>query len=150
MNAADFDGRLDKSGECWIWTGRHNDHGYGLVHRDGDPKGKTVYAHRHAYALTFGPIPPGGCILHSCDVRDCVRPDHLRLGTRAENSADMVTRGRSLSGERHPMCRVSDVQVEAIRVLRDHGWTQSRIAQAFPVSRSGVSLILAGARRGAP
>lgn len=89
----------DRTGECWLWKGPLSVLGYGRLvvpggHR-GDPK---VYAHRLSWEVANGPIPKGMCVLHRCDNPPCIRPSHLFLGTRADNSADMVAKGRSLRG----------------------------------------------------
>lgn len=80
-----FWSKVDKSGECWLWTGKITRDGYGCftVHEGG--KTKFHGAHRIAYILENGSIPDGMDIDHTCFVRACVRPDHLRLATRAQN-----------------------------------------------------------------
>lgn len=64
--------------------------GYGGLMRDG----KDMQAHRLVWELTFGPIPPGICVLHRCDTPRCVRPEHLFLGTLSDNAQDMHNKGR--------------------------------------------------------
>ena len=84
---------------CWLWAGRLNEHGYGtttVTHRTGVYR--SWYAHRVAWLLHRGPIPKGLCVLHRCDNRACVNPDHLWLGTRRDNQRDMVKKGRSMEG----------------------------------------------------
>lgn len=128
----------------WYWLGTKNWSGYGNLLRDG----KRIYAHRYAYILLNGPLPPKACLLHSCDIRHCVRPDHLRIGSRRENSLEMVERGRSQKGESHSGAILTEDAIKAIFACRQAGLTQKRIATAFGVSRQEIGLILAGKRWG--
>ena len=70
--------------------------------------------HVVSWTLTNGPVPAGLCVLHVCDVRLCVRPDHLFIGTRPENSADMVAKDRSIFGNRNPLAKLSDATVRHV------------------------------------
>ncbi len=83
---------------CWLWNRATYANGYGWIKAFG----KVVSAHRFSYELHKGPIPDGMHILHSCDVRNCVNPDHLRAGTHVENMAEAAERGRMPRGENHP------------------------------------------------
>ena len=86
---------------CWLWLGAElgrGGHFYGVVRWGG----RTFAAHRMAWEATNGPIPPELVVRHKCDVTLCINPGHLCLGTPADNSADMVRRGRSLRGARNP------------------------------------------------
>ena len=66
---------------CWIWNGAHNNYGYGRVYKDG----RCLSAHRVAYEIAEGPVPPGLDLDHLCRVRDCVNPAHLEPVSRKEN-----------------------------------------------------------------
>lgn len=87
--------KVDKSpghgpqGECWVWTASTNPDGYGNLNH-----GKENRAHRVSWKIHNGPIPPDLQVLHRCDNPPCVRPDHLWLGTHADNMRDMGIKGR--------------------------------------------------------
>lgn len=91
-----FWSKVDQSGDCWLWTACLFQRGYGCFRM----KHANVAAHRIAWELAFGPVPPGLWVLHHCDIRACVRPSHLFLGDHAANMADMVAKGRAKGG--HP------------------------------------------------
>lgn len=75
--------RVDRSGDCWLWTGSPDANGYGRFVRDG---GAIEYVHRVAYQLLVGPIPDGLTVDHLCFTRMCVRPEHLESVTNEENA----------------------------------------------------------------
>jgi hypothetical protein len=90
---------FERSGDCWLWDGHLKKTGYGQMCAFG----KHVAAHRIAYYLFKGPFPAEMHVLHSCDVRRCVNPDHLRLGTHADNMRDMAAKGRRRGPSRDKM-----------------------------------------------
>lgn len=97
-----FWSQVEKTETCWLWIGNRHAIGYGRCGVDGT----HAAAHRVAWELTNGPIPDGMFCLHTCDVRACVRPAHLFLGTQADNMQDMVAKGRApwlaQPSRRHP------------------------------------------------
>ena len=86
---------------CWVWTAGVSRFGYGELAIGG---GKKIRAHRFAWVLSHGPVPNGLFVLHRCDNPPCVNPEHLWLGTRVDNIADMVAKGRGSSGYRNATC----------------------------------------------
>jgi hypothetical protein len=83
------------SGNCWEWIGAFSTSGYGHIIWDK----KHIDAHRLSYILNIGNIPTGMMILHSCNNKRCVNPEHLRLGTQAENMADFLKTRKLLSAD---------------------------------------------------
>lgn len=86
-----FWSKVRKTRSCWLWTGALSNHRYGHL----KVSKKTVYAHRLSWQLHFGKVPARKCVLHQCDRPDCVRPDHLFLGTKLDNTRDMYRKGRN-------------------------------------------------------
>jgi len=82
--------KVDKTGSCWLWQGVLYPNGYGRIRF----RGREEYTHRVSYILAHGPILAGMSICHKCDVRNCVNPDHLFMGTQKDNMADMVSKSR--------------------------------------------------------
>lgn len=119
---------------CRLWTAATKENGYGAIRVDG----RLQYAHRVAYELARGPIPAGMCVCHTCDVPACINPDHLFVGTVAENVADRVAKGRTSRGERHYGARLTGNQVWKIRTATG---TLAQIGEKFGVSFQTISKI---------
>lgn len=102
-----------KSDECWEWQGRVGKNGYGVTYMHSH----HLYAHRMAWVITNGPIEDGLHVLHKCDNPRCVNPDHLFLGTQADNNRDMHRKGRNAQpgGEDHHRSRLTWEDVHTIR-----------------------------------
>ena len=125
---------------CWLPRGKSD---YGKFRIGG---GVSTSGHRAAYELFVGPIPDKLCVLHECDVRQCRNPRHLFLGTRAENLADMVAKGRSLLGAKNarPGAKLTPEQVNQIRSLLNTGLTKAEIGRRFEVAEVQIRRIANG------
>lgn len=92
-----FFAKVKKTDECWLWTGSVAGNGYGQMSLpNGTKRGVLVRVHRYSWVAHNGPIPADLCVLHRCDVRNCVLPEHLFLGTKSDNMKDMVAKGRGV------------------------------------------------------
>lgn len=156
-----FWSRVDRSGgpdACWLWTGMVGGNGYGRMYVVGR---STRQAHRIAWELANGQAVPGDlCACHSCDSRRCCNPTHLFLGTNADNSADMVRKGRAASGDRHVSrlqpervpcgeangsAKLTAADVAAIRsAYAAGGVSQPQLARRFGVNHSTIGRIVRG------
>jgi hypothetical protein len=137
--------RVRVSSGCWEWQGPRNLKGYGSIGVWG--KGSTMPAHRAAWILTNGFIPAGLHVLHRCDNPPCCNPDHLFLGTNADNVADKMVKGRqpSIAGERNPRARLTLRQVVALRSkYAEGGVSQSALAREYGVSVSAIGFAITG------
>lgn len=134
-----FNARVDRSSAdgCWPWTGTLNVTGYG----NGHCNSKRFLSHRLGFELANGPIPDGMEVCHRCDNPRCVRPDHLFLGTHAENMADMSKKGRSARGERNGIAKLTANAAREIRRLVSMGEMKIEIAKRFGVGESVVRSI---------
>ncbi len=145
---------VDKSGDCWLWTGTINGAGYGTIGlgRKADGKG---FAHRVSWELANGPIPNGLLICHRCDCKICVNPDHLFLGTHQDNVNDMIRKGRNNvgrtpariasqpKGESHGRAKLTEPEVkEIIRGFYLDNKNKAQLAKQFGVSRATVRNII--------
>jgi len=119
--------------------------GYGQF-RTRQPR-KHVLAHRYSWDLANGPIPDGMQVCHQCDNPSCVNPAHLFLGSNQDNVTDMVAKDRVQRGMRHHKAKLTDDQVEQIRVRLVRGERQRLIAADYGVTQSCVSMIGTGESR---
>ncbi len=145
--------KTEDPGQCWLWIGYVSSYGYGYI---GDRQ-KPLSAHRFSYELHYGPIPSGLFVCHACDVRRCVNPKHLWLGTGKDNMQDAKAKGRLVSGTRHishlrpewnsgeanGRTTLKNAEVRAIRALLPILPPQD-IADLFHVSRSIIYSIRSG------
>lgn len=135
-----FWSKVDKSGECWLWIAYTNPHGYGEIRVP--EKGTMQRAHRVSWYLQYGEWPTLH-VLHSCDVRACVRVDHLFLGTHADNMRDKADKGRVVVpvGERSNLSKLTEADVlqiyKSIASARD-------LADRYGVTPQNVYAIRSG------
>lgn len=132
-------------GRCWEWQASRMRFGHGVFNNEHRA------AHRTAYVLTCGPIPPGLCVLHHCDNPPCVRPSHLFLGTRVDNIRDMYSKRRearvSRPGEQNSNAKRTAEFVNQVRALFDSGeFTQADLSRQFGVDRRVIHDIVSGKR----
>lgn len=146
LSVQKFWAKVDKSGDCWVWTGCRNEDGYGSFNSKALCVGR---AHRASYVLTYGRIPDGLQVLHKCDNPPCVRPDHLFLGTNADNVADRIAKGRKTTpgkvyrGSESRLAKLTEKQVIAIRErYSKEDVPQHQIAREMGVSQSLISMII--------
>ena len=142
INEQRFWRKVNKSDGCWNWIGAYSNQGYGRI----SVHGKQMQAHRAAWIIAHGQIPPGMCICHHCDNRKCVRADHLFLGTPADNTLDMVRKNRQSapSGARHHLSKISIKMAKIAKHMICNGATQTATAKALGVSQMTIWSIIAG------
>lgn len=131
--------KVDKSGECWIWTACLHE-GYGWF----SWQGKTVRAHRLAWQAAHGPVPAGHVVLHRCDNPACVRVEHMHLTTQAENRRDAARKGHAAEGQQQGQsAKLTPDKVREIRRRYAMGQTQKSIGMAYGISQTVVGRICA-------
>lgn len=145
---ARFWAKVNKTEYCWEWTGRPNGTGYGDFKLNNKVDGKiNVRVHRYSWTISFGPIPNGLKVCHKCDNPICVRPEHLFLGTDADNARDKVSKGRQscLKGEANPDAVLTDAQVISIRLQYTGAWgQQTALAKKYNVSQHTIWRVVKG------
>ena len=133
-------------GPCWILMASKRNKGYGAFCYIRD--GVIVHgrSHRYIWEMSYGPIPVGLCVLHACDTPACVNPLHLWLGTKADNNADMIRKGRNVKGNTyseghykrgitHHNTRLTEEQVREMRGKYADGRTSfNTLAQEYKIA----------------
>lgn len=133
---------------CWEWQGTIHRVGYGTV-----PAvfGGGRYAHRAMFAAAVAPIPRGMYVLHTCDNRKCINPEHLFVGTHLDNIRDMDAKGRhrggSLPNESNPSCKFSDEVISTIRRDRMNGSSLRMLIRQYGISETHLLRVLRGNAR---
>jgi hypothetical protein len=133
--------KTGSSDECWPWTGSTDGHGYGQISIQRFPRKATRIA-----LILDGRNPGNLCALHKCDNPPCCNPGHLYVGTKLENSTDMVRRRRHQTdparGEKHYASKITEEVVREIRRRAERGELQRSIADSFGIDRTMVSKIV--------
>ncbi len=144
---------LEGPNACWLWgAGRKRAEWYGRFRWEA---GKEVASHRAAYLLFVGEIPLNMEVCHTCDVRGCVRPDHLFLGTHRENMRDAKRKGRAVMPPRsfgidHPRAVLDPEKVRTIRQLAADGASNAQTGRQIGHSRQLVASVVSGRTWRAP
>lgn len=141
---ARFMEKVTKTETCWIWNGCLSSKGYGRITVSGT---KVCFAHRVSYEQFVGPIPDGMSVRHDCDNPRCVNPEHLQIGTHAQNMNDMVVRRRKKRGADHRSAKLTEQQVLEIRRLyipysRTFGC--DGLAKKYGVAYSAIHNVISG------
>ena len=123
---------------CWEWQGCSHHGGYGAL----CIKGKWASAHRTAYTFWKGIIPKGLCVLHRCDNPSCINPDHLFLGTQADNAKDRNRKGRTSQGESFWRAKLTEKQVRAIRRRRAAGESLASLGREYGLRWQGIQNVV--------
>lgn len=142
-----FWAKVKKSSGCWLWQGAIGANGYGKISTKV-PAPRTIAAHRLSFEPATGKDPGVLCVLHRCDVRRCVNPRHLFLGTRHDNMRDMRQKGRGTSGATHPNAKLSDSEVRMLRRLYLSGQMSNKeLSMHYRIAQSQVSRLVHRLRR---
>ncbi len=138
--------RVDKTGDCWRWTGRCRLDGYGVVTWCS----VDVGTHRLAYSLAHGPIGPGQVVRHKCDNPPCCNPAHLEIGSVEQNNADMRERGRARTdqlvrrGTDNCRSKLNDGMVRELRTAWRAGESIKNIAERTGLAVGTIHPMLHG------
>ena len=138
---------------CWEWLGAKDRAGYGTRRIGKRNKSKNWFAHRLSYKHYNGDFDESLCVCHSCDNPICINPEHLFLGTHADNMRDMTNKGRnkgpriSMRGEKHPRAVYSQKIIKRVKNLISEGLPNHVIAKNTEVHVSTVNQIKRGVNR---
>lgn len=132
-----FWSKVKKTDACWLWEASTTTRGYGQISRDSD--GNMIKAHRASYIMAYGEISEGLQVCHSCDIPTCVRPDHLFLGTCADNLKDRNNKNRQAKGEVLGSSKLKEKDINTIRETYSLGSkTMQEIALDYGVCNATV------------
>ena len=129
--------KVDKSGDCWNWTGAKSSNGYGAFRVNSNQH----RSHRYSYELIYGAIPAGKHVCHHCDNKICVRVSHLFLGTQKDNADDRERKGRGnqVHGQEQGSAKLTEEKVKRIREEYSYGnTTMMELAKKNEVGRQTI------------
>ena len=124
--------KVHKTNNCWVWIGAIRKNGYGSFWSGK----KHESAHRFSYKLYNGVIPDRKLIMHICDNKICVNPNHLKIGTQMENLQDMYDKSRD-----RPPKKLTITQVKEIRLLNKK-YSRSSLSKKYNISLSVIGRII--------
>jgi len=140
-----FWGKVTKMDGCWLWTGSTDGHGYGSIGKGGQ-RGPLLKAHRVSWEIHRGPVPDGMEVCHHCDNPPCTNPDHLFLGTQADNMADAARKGRTRNtpfrGEANGHAIFSEIDIRAIRQAHATGVGVKALGRLYGTSHTNIGFIV--------
>lgn len=135
---------LNLGNGCWEWRGAKNEHGYGVLGKEGGRGAGNVKAHRLSYQIfCHVSLTPKQCVCHKCDNPACVNPNHLFVGSQLDNMSDMLSKARNSKppvryGKANNKAKLNDESVRKIRQLSAKGWSSRKIASLFLVTKSAI------------
>lgn len=118
---------------CIVWTSTVGSNGYPFL----EHRGKIIYLHKYVYKMINGPIPKGLWILHKCDVKSCINPNHLYAGTPTQNAQDRERRGRGNppKGSEHVFSKLND---DIVRDVRNSSESNYALGIKYGVARATI------------
>lgn len=129
--------------DCLEWKGSIKQNGYGMFKTLSR---KVFHAHRYSYEFFVGEIPEGLCVLHSCDNRKCVNPEHLSVGTKKENTQDMYKKKRNpiivQKGIRNSNAKLNEEDVLKIRKLYSDGLNCTQLSKIYDITIGAIDRIV--------
>ena len=133
--------KFKKTKNCWIWEGTMISNGYGhfCVYHE-----HPVLAHRYSWTLFNGKIPKNKYVLHKCNNPKCVNPSHLYIGTQKDNIRDVINNGKFIYGSKHPISKLTEIDIPKIIEFSSQGISQRKIASMFKINQTTIWKIIHG------